>query len=160
MLLCKKKEKKKRCCLLILCFWTCGISISLTLFMCCRPDLCPPIKVICGLEGNCNGKNKSAQQSTLCLVIALFCFSFLLQPKGCCWQHLLNDTGRGLNNKSSSSESNLGHSSLIVARITETKLNLWWNRRFCLRFYFKVFILFPVLLKIPSILWWLHHCII
>lgn len=111
---------------LLICFWTCGISISLSHFMCCRPDPCPPIKVICGLECNCNVKNKSAQQSTLCLVTDSFCLSsFSVQQKGYCWQHLLNDTGRGLNNKSSSSESNSGHSSLIVARVPENKLNLW-----------------------------------
>lgn len=68
----KKRNPKKTSCCLLLCSWTCGISISLSHFMCCRPDPCPPIKVICGLECNCNVKNKSAQQSTSCLVIGFF----------------------------------------------------------------------------------------
>lgn len=97
----KNKKQKKTTCLLLMCFWTCGIPITLSHFMCCRLDPCPPIKVICGLECNCNVKNKSAQQSMSCLVTGRFVFfSFSVLEERCCWQHLFNDTGRGLNNKS------------------------------------------------------------
>lgn len=124
---------------MLICFWTCGFSISLSHLMCCRPDPCPPIKVICGFECNCNVKNKSAQQSTFCLVTGSFlCFScFSLQQWGRCWQHLCNATGRGPNNKASSSESNSGHNSLIVARVTENKLNLGWHKCFISIFTFN-----------------------
>lgn len=82
--------------------------------MCCTADPCPPIKVICGFECNCNVKNKSAEEpaESQARCAAARAERMLLTAQG------------GVQTTASASESGLRRGSLIVAELAENKLKL------------------------------------
>lgn len=111
--ICARKYKRNGC--LLICFlnmWDLHKFDSL-----CAPDPFPPIKAICGLRGNCNVKNKSAQQSSLCLVTGRL-FAPAATVRDAKWYREESKQKVDLSKWSS------GHSSLIAATENEPVIKL------------------------------------